>query len=257
MTAPGPPPDQPPEWLVSAVCAIERGNWRYILYVLEALDAYGEATAFYILLQAVAWSMRLQTLGDVTEARKQLGVAAQLLPRPMRRLARDGVTSVSALRPKPAARPEIPMLTWRAARVIWREQAELTALRTLLTREHTEARDVLIDAMIEWMRWVDYDPWSFALHAHDDLTGIGPTRAALCARASQLRWFVDPTEGDVSTTVWANLGGYRGLRDAALRRLAGSDLVPWASANPLIQDIPVRLGRRRAWEHAIKWLGDL
>jgi hypothetical protein len=142
-------------------------------------------------------------------------------------------------------------------RVIWREQAELAALRTSLVREHTEARDVLIDAMIEWMRWVEFDPWTCALHALDDLTGIGPARAEFCVRATHLRRFADPTAGDLSTTVWTKLGGYLGLRDAALRRLAASDLVPWASTNPLIQDIPVRLGRRRALEYATQWLEDL
>lgn len=261
MTAPGPPPDQPPEWLVSAVCAIERGNWRYILYAMEALDAYGEVTAFYILLQAVAMSMRLQALGHVTEAWQQLGIAARLLPRAMCRLSSDGATHKAVLRNKPTAGPGIWVLTWRVTLVIWREQAELDALRMLLVKHHDdlreEPRNVLIDAMIEWMRWVEFDPWTSALHRLDNLTSIGSSRAEFCARATHLRQFADPTEGDLSTTVWVNLGGYRGLRDAALRRLAASDLVPWASANPLIQDIPVRLGRRRAWEHAIEWLGDL
>jgi hypothetical protein len=257
MTAPVLPPDQPPEWLVAAVRAIESGNWRYVLYAVEAVDAYGEAAVLFVVLQAVASSMRLQTLGEVSEAWKQLGIAARMLPRAMWRLSDDAVTHKAVLRSKPTE-SGTRVLAWRLARAIFREQAELAALLALLVREHTSPRDVLVDAMIEWMRWVECDPWTCDhRYARKTLPGIGPSRAEFCARSTHLRRFADPTAADLSTAVWTRLGGYFGVREAALRRLAASELAPWTSENPLISDIPVRLGRRRAHERATQWLDDL
>jgi hypothetical protein len=79
----------------------------------------------------------------------------------------------------------------------------------------------------------------------------------MCARANNLRKFAEPRAGDISYSVWRTIGGYRGLRAKAMRRLAESELVPWSSAGELAEDIPVRRGRERALRAAQDWITDL
>ena len=53
------------------------------------------------------------------------------------------------------------------------------------------------------------------------------------------------------------MGGYRGLRAAALDRLASrASPAPWCAMDG-VSGLKVRIGRQRAWQHALRWREDV
>src|SRR5207342_1030281 len=102
-----------------------------------------------------------------------------------------------------------------------------------------------VEACIEHLLWVDLDPFA---PAHLPLPDR--SRTSLCRRGSRLRQFADPTACDISQSVWRDVGAFPGLCAEALDRLADRRApAPWCDAEG-VDDLPVRRGRRRAWEYA-------
>ncbi|MBA2323260.1 MAG: hypothetical protein H0V92_04295 [Pseudonocardiales bacterium] len=234
--------------------ALELGDWPRILSSrcwAASLDGSVGSSELAAIHRLLAYSMRCQAVGDPARAWRQLGHAAQRLPRT---LQRPGATSGDGCRlvvlcPAPT-QPGLPMLVWATARIIWREQRELVCLRSQFLRGRAEPRGNLIDAGVEHLRWVECDP--FAWRARADVT-VDRRRADLLRRADQLRRFADPRSPDIGVTVWRTVGGYGGLRAAAMLRLLESELVPWSDA----LGIPVRRGRACALRAARAWIADL
>jgi hypothetical protein len=237
--------------------ALEVGDWRHVGHCRSPV-ALPEGSASLVALQrVVASSMAAQARGDVEAAWQQLGDAARLLPRAFTRPLTHGDTRLVVLMPPPTAEPGVAWWIWQMARVIWREQRELEDLRARLRSEDSPRFD-LTCAGIEYLRWVEFDPFVWCRPAVDgDRAGVDRRRSDLCARANRLRKFAEPTATDLSASVWRHLDGYRGLRGEALTWLAHHDLVPWASGNALADAVPVRLGRLRAWDYARLWHADL
>lgn len=258
MTHSAIPPDQPLlMWLEQAVRAVGRGHFRFLLVEDAPVAVCGEvASRLGAALRATAYAMYLQAIGHVAEAVQQLEIAAQLLPPEMqRRSERSG--GMRAVLRLPSSPDLLSILMWRTAQVVWREQAEVADLAMRL-RARPEPPDVLVMARIEMLRWVDHDPWACAGPVVDgEPPGCGHGRAETCARATALRQLVRPTEGDISPMTWKKSGGYGGVLRGALLELASSELTPWASPNPVLADLPVRLGRLRAWQRAVHWKNDL
>jgi hypothetical protein len=115
-------------------------------------------------------------------------------------------------------------------------------------------------AGVEHLTWVEFDPWTMQVH-EDDRTLVGinddpgervlvANRRDMCARATRLRQFARARNGSVSEKAWQRMGGYPAVRQEALRVLAGE---PVSRGR---RDVPVRLGRLRAWEYACQWVLD-
>jgi hypothetical protein len=201
--------------------------------------------------------MQSQAGGHVVEAWRLLTEAASLLPALLSRRSAHADIRLAVLTPPPPANaPDVLLLTWKVSRVIWREQQEIQDVRGRFARGRLSPRSELVDACIEYLRWVECDPWwihGFADGAADGLR----SRRDLCVRASRLRKFATPTAGDLGVAVWRGVGEFRSLYGAALERLAGSDVVPWWSENPMVRGVPVRRGRVRAHDLATRWRADL
>jgi hypothetical protein len=154
------------------------------------------------------------------------------------------------------------ILAWRTARLVWREQAELEDLRCRLAPGRVTPRDELIEACIQHLFWVEFDPFAFYRTAPgqllwDDGTTVDRLRSVLCVRGSRLRQFADPMAGRRSQAVWQDIGGYRGLCAAAWDRLAAQDApAPWCGVAGT-SGLPVRRGRLHAWRHACRRRDDL
>jgi hypothetical protein len=86
---------------------------------------------------------------------------------------------------------------------------------------------------------------------------VTPSRRVFLQRASNLRKLAFPKAGDVSESVWKDIGGHWGLRAQAQTRLASRSLTPWANETGIRASVPLRLGHLRAWEYARQWKRDL
>jgi hypothetical protein len=118
----------------------------------------------------------------------------------------------------------------------------------------------MVQAYIQFMFEVEFSPFDWYRPTKEstrDDPPVTPTRTDMCRRASNLRKLAVPMAGDVSKNVWLDIGGHRGLRAEAQAKLSALPLTPWAKETGLRGQVPVRLGRRRAWEHAQQWKRDL
>jgi hypothetical protein len=248
-------------WLEEAIRALEVGDWRGVQYKPHDVGAEHAATAaLCVIVRTVASSMRAQALGNVSAAEQHLKVAARLLPPALCSPRPSSGCLPSRLQVPPPRNPTgLHLLTWRTARLVWREQQELIDLRKRVRAARSEARSVLIETYVEYRRWVDDDPFTWRPATEDrDESVIGSTRAELCARATHIRRFATPTAADISTRTWRDIGGYQGLQVEALKTLAETPLEPWQSNEAMTTtDLPVRRGRLRAWERAKEWREDV
>jgi hypothetical protein len=152
------------------------------------------------------------------------------------------------------------MFTWRASRLVYREQQEIILLREqALSREGSRkaAHDLLVDAGAEYLRWGDGDPFVWTGPVGGAPLGLRRTRAEFCDRATLLRRFATAAAAEVGPAAWRSAGGYRGLQAAALRQIAACPLAAWQRPDPLAAGIPVRLGRQRTWQCATQWVKDV
>ena len=118
----------------------------------------------------------------------------------------------------------------------------------------------LVYACVEYLTWVEFDPFTARLHPRDqELLGLDDDAYArfrtgnpldISTRATNLRHLAAARDGDVTKRTWYRLGGYPALREAALLVLAGEPVTRGRA------DWPIRLGRRRAVEYAQCLAGD-
>jgi hypothetical protein len=267
------PADQPGDSefqaLELAVAALEAGNWRAAIALLRADgSSHDRLTAAANLL---ALSMFCQAIGDVDAALRHLDAAARILPSTLTREDRANqliLVNPPRLADQDPAEHSPAHQTWSVCRIAWREQTELIAIRDRFRLSSRTARDELIDACIEYLIWVEFDPWTWR-HPNQDqwLRQLGivvpasfgiPRRKDMCARASALRKLAIATLGDVSESVWKDIGGYRGLREQALRRMARRPPAAWnRGLAPSTQDVPAQRGRSAAWSYAQTWASDV
>ena len=261
------PVEEPRRALHAMTDALELGHWRAVLDPGAECSPRRVAgpkvlVLWAVVLRIVARSMQLQAQGHVQEAWDQLAEAAALLPVARRQPTPPGGVARAALRLPRRGAPADEELARRIARLVWREQVELSDLRARFAPRRSRARGELVEACIEHLCWIEFDPFVFTRSppgtpAWDDGVTLERERSALCLRGSRLRQFGDPTNGTrISKSVWADVGEYRGLCAEALGRLANRPApAPWCGTADAT-GLKVRLGRLRAWEHARRWRSD-
>ncbi|GLY19267.1 hypothetical protein LWF15_04720 [Kineosporia rhizophila] len=255
-------PDGPFKNLHRCAQRLECGDWREVLVLLG-----GDGTSTHRLAAVthqLALSMFQQTVGDVEQAWTALTDAAKGLPPALTKVDPDtghvaAVLHTATMILGPDQGPE-RHLTLALARITWREQTELGQLRN--PHLYAGARDALIRACQEFLAWVEFAPETWRRQIPPgQLQGFGltvprslhqPTRKNLCDRASKLRKFADPAQGDVSDSVWADIGGYPGLKALALEGLSTQHIVSWrlGPRSHSSQQIPLRTGCVTAWRFA-------
>ena len=252
------PPPSAQDWLSEATSALERGNWRYIVYPPDVAVLERPVPAQLItLLQLVASSMQSQTDGDVREAWRLLDTAARMLPRGLTRSSPDDGGRLAVLPPPPRTDADLQLTTWRVTRVVWREQEELADLRRRVTLADT-AHDLLIEACVEHLRWVEFDPWTVRVAPAGERVDVEGSRANLYRRAAGLRAFTSPRTKDLSVSAWRDVGGYRCLCGAALQKIGEADRAAgWRNRSPRADNVPLRIARVRAFTSAKQWLADI
>ncbi len=262
-------PDGPFRNLHRCAQRLETGDWREVLVLLGAdgTSTHGLAA----LTRLLALSMFQQTVGDLDRAWENLGDAARILPSPLTSTDPDtgDVTALfesttmllGAHGDQQQDGHHEGRLTLTLSRITWREQTELGQLRR---RPHLygSARDALVRACLEFLVWVEFAPETWRRQISPSLLqGFGislprtlhqPTRKNLCERASKLRRFADPTQGGVSDSVWADIGGYPGLKALALEGLSTQHASSWrlGSRHAVVQRFPARTGCVEAWRFA-------
>ena len=182
-------------------------------------------------LEHVAIAMDHRAHGRLVEAWSTCRVAARSLPPSLYHDTPLG--ALARLAPAPPAGDVDAHLACWSARLVFREQYELTDLHRRFVLDRAAARDELIEVYIEYL-----------------CTGkvTDTSRKAFLARATRLRQFAGSTQGDVSQSVWTDVGGLDGLHAKAVRRLGGRRApAPWCGLAGTA-DLPVAVDRLRAWE---------
>ena len=242
--------------------ALDRGHWRRASETLRrGADAEGQEAVVGMIfsLRCVCRCQWLQcAFGDGERARDELERATARLVRlgPVAGTVRGGRLQLLAEPPR-----ELPLahLLWGTIRVLMREQADLDAVR-LIFEDIRRGRSELIYACVEYLTWVEFDPFTARVHPWDqDLLGLDDdayarfrtvNRQDVSARATNLRHLAAVRTGSVSKRTWARLGGSPAVREAALLTLASEPVTRGRT------DCPVRLGRVRAWEYAQRLADD-
>jgi hypothetical protein len=250
-----------------AVGLLERGDWRAVLrppgFGGCVIAGPRHHVRLAVALHLVARSMQLQAQGSVDDAWGQLGDAAAVLPGQLfRRDASTGIALAVLVSKPPIDMSGGVSFAWRIARLVWREQVELEDLRCRVAPGRVTPRDELIEACIQHLFWVEFDPFTFyrappGRMLWDDGTTVDRLRSVLCGRGSRLRQFADPTAGRLSQAVWQDIGGYRGLCAAAFDRLAVQSAPARWCGTAGSSGLTIRRGRLRAWQHACRRRDDL
>jgi hypothetical protein len=235
--------------LAGVAVALERGDWRAAtlgLFEGGAAGDHPELGDMVFGLRCVARNLRFQSVeADAQAAWYQVEAAGRRL----------GMTARTKLGDEPATDREsgLSHLRWATVRLVMREQADLTALRLIFDGLRPGRRE-LVYAFVEYLTFVEFDPWTVRVHPRDrELTGLDDdayarwrvaNRRDTCARATNLRQFADIRSGSVNERTWHRVGGYPFAREHALCVLASE---PETRGR---RDFPVRLGRLRAWSYA-------
>jgi hypothetical protein len=235
--------------------ALDRGDWRTAtlgLFEGGAAGVHAELVDVVFCLRCVNRDLTFQSVAaDVQAAWYQVEAAVRKL----------GIDPKSKLGAEPARHLHdgLTHLRWATTRLVMREYADLAALR-LIFQELPRGRSELVYGAVEHLTLIEFDPFTVRVHPQDrELTSLDDeayrrwragNRLDICARASQLRQFADVRNGSVNERAWHRMGGYPHVRELALRVLADE---PVTRGRP---ELPVRLGRLRAWGYARDWLGD-
>lgn len=244
--------DQQAELLGGVAGALFRGDWRTArLSLSEGRDAGDrfELVDIAFCLDRVTECLRLQSVrGEVEAASDPIDTAAGRLKQYWQ------AHTAEAPRTSP-----IDRLLWTTGRLVQRERADLDALLWIV-EDLPRGKPEVVYAGVEHLTTVEFDPYTVRVHPRDrELTGLDDdeysrwrtlNRGDICARATRLRQFADVHSGSVSDRTWLRMGGHPSVREQALRALAAESLTRGRS------DLPVRLGRRRAWEYAQRWIRD-
>ena len=244
--------------------ALEVGDWRRASCLLDSggppVAGLGFLVRGAVALEHTAHAMQLHAQGLVFEAFDEFGIAATQLPRLRKGATATPGRAVALLMPEPDDPHSDEHLTWRTARVVWRGQSELGDLRRRFAAGRMRARDELVEACIEHLCCVEFDPFAWPESERptpDDGVTVDRTRLVLCHRATRIRQFADPTRGEVTQSVWRDIGAYRRLRGAALSQLATRAApAPWCGVRGT-SGLKVCRGRLRAWQYAHIWRDDL
>lgn len=233
--------------LAASTEALELGNWPAVRSGRARDEVSGQAETMLVVVQEmVAAAMLAQTVGHLLRARDLLHHAARLLPAAHRRRA-GGDRWFAVLLPEPPGR-ELEWWIWATARTILREQAGLAELEARFAHRRAGPRDALVAAFVEYLRWIECDPFVHVPGA--DVRGVpfSPSRADLLRRATRLWRLAEPRTADISTSVWDSLGGHPGVWRLAMVALAAEDgPVPRVGAGRLPDGVPVRVGREAAY----------
>lgn len=240
-------------WLPRAIRALEVGDWASAVTLPpgDPGDSNEESVYLSVLVRMTAGGMAAQAAGDVAGAERLYREAARLLPGRLVRTDRDGCCIAHLLTEQRIDLDPEPLLC-RAATVIGREQTCLDNLRRRLLR-CSSPRDFLVEAAIQFQGEMECSPFAWlstagAGHSAPDVT---PTRRDLLCRASNLRRWARPRAGDVSESVWKDIGGHRRLWAAAMAKLADRTGAQEATGQRI--DVPLRRGHREAAERALRW----
>lgn len=225
--------------------ALENGNWRAALRL-------GGPEPRYPVVHLLALGMEHRAHGRVARSWSCLAQAAAVMPH-QPKAARAAVSRRSADDPRPlfptsvsaesvyGQRPDL----WRLLLIGRREEEEHRDQRRRIRTAERPKRQALIEACIDHLVWVDFDPWTWPTPVPDgvaphpvpqlpgaigtgdaETTALGETgRTDLLRRASELHHSVHAISGDISRSVWDSLGGYTGVRALALHSLA--ERGPW------------------------------
>jgi hypothetical protein len=250
----------------TALDALESGDWRSVLDPpgLATRNVAGPAELVRAGLgsEMAARAMQLMAQGFVSEGLVQVRKAATQLPRHLRRTTGMPGQAVAELAREPRDRASDEHLVWRMALLLWREHYELVDLQRRLDHGRLTPREELVEAYIEFLCRVEFDPRAWYRRRRgavrwNDGTTVECTRTVMLARATELRRFVDPRAGDLSQSVWRDVGSLRGLRAEALGVLAQrATAAPWWGIEGTA-GLEVSRGRLRAWEYARQWYADL
>jgi hypothetical protein len=243
--------------LPRSIEALEDGDYRTALNLCnKGMAAEDPRIAMLaVLLRTTAGGIHALACGEVASAIRQFSTAAAMLPPALKHLDRYG-RPVATLVAEPLSE-SFPIAAWtcRSARILWREQHLIAHLLWRLS-EPASARDHMIEACMQFLREVEFMPFSWHRPTRGitlDDPPVTATRGDICRRASNLRKLSQPRKGDVSQSVWHDIGGYRGLRTEALFTLANRPLTPW----PKSVDVPIRFGHQDAWDYATHWKNRL
>jgi len=232
--------------LAPSVDALERGDWRAVLLLLDAVTLAGRRDVVNLAAAVLrlAESMRLQAVNEVSQASAAILEATSMLAERSHQV-----------------HPQVFHLSDRTARVARRERIELEELCARF-QELRPGQSELVAAAIEHLTWERFDPWTMVRHPSErSLLGLDGlaferfgslNRAGLCDRATNLRLLATGRTDPVSVRNWSRMGGERGVLESALRGLAAQDL-----HSPKLIGVPVRLGRVRAWDFARQWRVDI
>ena len=237
--------------------ALEVGDYRTALNLCnEEMAAENRRVAMLaVLLRTTAGGLHALAYGDVASAIRQYSAAAAMLPPALKHPDRYGRTA-AILVAEPLG-DSFPIAAWacRSARILWREQHLIAHLLWRLS-DPASARDHMIEACTQFLCEVEFMPFSWHRPTRGttlDDPPVTATRSDMCRRASNLRKLSQPRKGDVSQSVWHDIGGYRGLRTEALLTLANRPLTLW----PKSVDLPIRFGHQDAWDYATHWKNRL
>jgi hypothetical protein len=247
-------------------------HWRPTVLQLENTDRPVAGPAFLVrcakAAELVAQSQQRRAQCRPQDAWDLLSRAAALLP--ARFVRRDPLTgaALALLSPPP---PDTPAdgastddaLAVRLARITWSDQFELAALRAKFAHHRMTPRDELIEARIQFERWVAHDPARFyrkrpGARMWDDGVPVDCPRGVMVDFGSRIRQFANPADvSELSTAPWQDIGAHRGLGAAALDRLATwAAPAPWCG-RPGTAGLVVPRAALRAWQYAGQWRKDM
>jgi hypothetical protein len=212
--------------ILSLLAELEVDDWPGALELISVHQVAGheDLVRGTSAIQSLGRAMLRRAQGRMEEARDLLDDTTAQLPRTMRGMSSTGralaVLPVEAFEPDSDAHVSV-----RLARLCRREQIELEDFCERFAPGQVTAREVLVEALIEYMVLIEFNRFACRLRRkqprdRDDALPVAPSRKALCDRATALRRLADPAGPGVSQSVWRDVGGLEGLRAEAFDALA-------------------------------------
>lgn len=207
---------------ICAVEALEQGDWRIAGDLARQIGRPGLA------VRQLALSMRERALGMVAESWQALAAAAACCPSERRYSPRTSGPGDQVVLPWPS---QMENEFWRRLGLVGRRE-ELQARSQWIRIEDSiyPKRTCLVEGCADHLTWIFFDlsTWRASrvgewLPVNDRVTRgkLGESgREYFLRRANELFHSVYPLRGSLTRKVWEDLGGYRGVHEAALASLA-------------------------------------